>query len=65
VLLRRAVFSRAVLYLFLSEAARDEQIAVRDNETEANFNFQLISRRARLALLDRKSGRVIAEFGND
>jgi len=65
VLIRRAVFRDALLYVFVSESASDEAIALRDKETGATFDFRLGSRRARLLLLDRKSLRVVAAFGND
>ncbi len=65
VLVRRTVFRDAVLYLFVSESAQDEQIGMSDAETGARFGFRLGSRRARLILLDRRSGKLLAEFGND
>lgn len=65
VLVRRAVFRDALLYLFVSESAREEQLTVRDTETQAKFDFQLGSRRARLVLLDRRSLRQLAAFGNE
>jgi hypothetical protein len=65
VLLRRAVLRDSSLYLFVSESARDEQVAVRDQQTGAEFNFLLASRRARLVLLDRHSRKVLAAFGNE
>ena len=65
VLMRRAVFRDALLYLFVSESAGDEEIALSDRETRARFHFRLDSRRARLLLLDRPSNKVLASFGND
>jgi len=65
VLIRRAVFPNALLYLFISESARDEQISIRDSETGAAFNFLLASRRARLLLLDPHSHATLASFGNN
>ena len=65
VLVRRAVFRDALLYLFVSESAGDEEIALTDKETGAGFRFRLASRRARLLLLDRPSRKVLATFGND
>jgi len=65
VLIRRVLFRDAALYLFESESAEDERIAVRDAETGAKFDFRLGSRRARLELIDRKSGSRIAAFGNE
>jgi len=54
-----------MLYLFVSEGARDEQIVVRDTDTGARLDFRLGSRRARLVLLDRQSGKTLATFGNE
>ena len=65
VLVRRSVFREALLYLFVSESAQEEQIAMRDSETGAKFELRLASRRARLVLLDRRSDKVLAEFGTD
>ena len=65
VLVRRAVFRDALLYLFVSESARDEEIALSDRETRASFQLRLASRRACLLLLDRQSNKVLASFGND
>ena len=65
VLIRRALFRDAAIYLFVSESANDEPITVRDTETGWTFDFSLGSRRARLELIDRKTGRLIAAFGND
>ncbi len=65
VLVRRAVFRDALLYLFVSESAQDEQIGMSDTETGTKFEFRLRSRRARLAMLDRRSGKLLAEFGNE
>jgi hypothetical protein len=65
VLVRRAVFRAALLYLFVSESANDEEIALSDRETRAQFHFRLNSRRARLLLLDRPSNKELASFGND
>ena len=65
VLMRRSAFRDALLYLFVSESAADEQIAVRDVETNSRFEFRLSSRRARLLLVDRSSGKTLAAFGND
>ena len=63
--MRRAVFRDALLYLFVSESAGDEEIALSDRETRAGFRFRLASRRARLLLLDRPSGKVLASFANE
>jgi hypothetical protein len=64
-LVRRAVFHDALLYLFVSERAGEEEITLSDRETHAEFRFRLASRRARLLLLDRQSNKVLASFGND
>jgi len=62
VLIRRSVFKDSLMYLFVSEGARDEQIAIKDKVTGADFNFRLAAQRARLVLLDRKTRKVLADF---
>ena len=64
VLARPTVFENAVLYLFMSESGRDEQIDVRDKITGAEIKFTLPEQRAALVLLNKKDGRVIARYGD-
>ena len=63
VLARPTVFENAVLYLFMSESGRDEPIDVRDKLTGAEIKFTLPEQRAALVLLNKKDGRVIAQYG--
>ena len=52
----------AVLYVFMSESGHDEDVAVKDTLTGAEMKFRLAAQRARLVMLDRKSGKVVAEY---
>jgi hypothetical protein len=65
VLIRRSVLRDALLYLFVSDSGQDEQVAIKDKATGAEFNFRLASQRARLVLMDRKSRKILADFGNE
>ncbi len=63
VLVRPVFFSDSILYLFVSESEQDEDIALRDNATGAEIRFRLPSERARLLLLRKPDGQVIARYG--
>jgi hypothetical protein len=60
VLVRPVVFAGSVLYLFVSESAADANFEVKDRLTGATLRFRLPSGRARLVLLDRRTGKTIA-----
>jgi len=62
VLIRPVFMQASVLYLFVSESARDEDIAIQDKLTGAELRFRLPSQRATLKLLDRRTGKMIAEY---
>ena len=63
VLIRAVVLADAVLYLFVSESSDREAIDLRDKLTGARLHFKLLPGRARLLLLDKKDGSVLAEYG--
>ena len=63
VLIRPVVFADSVLYLFVSESARDEDIAVKDRRTGAEIRFRLPSQRSRLVLLRKRDSKVISRYG--
>ncbi|MBI3483866.1 MAG: hypothetical protein HY012_01765, partial [Acidobacteria bacterium] len=62
VLVRPVVMQESVLYLFVSESAADEEINLRDKTTGAELRFRLPAQRATLKLLDKHTGKVIAEY---
>jgi hypothetical protein len=51
-----------VLYLFVSESSRDEDIEIRDKLTGANLKLTLPASRTKLMLLDRATGAVVASY---
>jgi hypothetical protein len=63
VLIRPTIFADSVLYLFMSESGLDEDVDVADKLTGARLNFSMPSQRARLVLLRRKDGKVLARYG--
>jgi aryl-phospho-beta-D-glucosidase BglC (GH1 family) len=63
VLARPMVFQDSILYLFMSESGRDEAIDVRDKLSGAEIKFTLPEQRAALLLLNKKDGRVLAQYG--
>jgi hypothetical protein len=62
VLVRPLVMQDSVLYLFVSESGRDEEIAITDKFTGVELRFRLPSQRATLKLLDKGTGKVISEY---
>ncbi len=62
VLVRPVVMQESVLYLFVSESGRDEEIAITDKSTGAELRFRLPSQRSALILLDKRTGKVIAKY---
>ncbi len=63
VLIRPVTFADSLLYLFMSESGQDEDIDITDKSTGARLNFRMPSQRARLVLLSRKDGKVLARYG--
>lgn len=63
VLIRPQVFADSVLYLFMSESGSTEEIDVTDRLTGAHIKFELPAQRARLLLLSRNNGDVLARWG--
>lgn len=53
----------AVLYVFESEADRDAELKIYDFSSGGEFGFVLPAQHAVLALLDRKTKRVVAHYG--
>jgi hypothetical protein len=64
VLVRPTVFADAVLYLFMSESGDDVPMDVKDALTGAEMRFKMPAQRAKLVLIDRKSGAVIDRYGS-
>jgi hypothetical protein len=62
VLVRPVVMQDSVLYLFVSESGADEEINLRDKTTGAELRFRLPPQRATLKLLDKRTGKVIADL---
>ena len=62
VLVRPVVMQECVLYLIVSESAADEEIGLRDKTSGAELRFRLPTQRATLKLLDKRTGKVIADF---
>ncbi|MCL4523618.1 MAG: hypothetical protein M1453_00120 [Acidobacteria bacterium] len=60
VLIRPVIMQDAILYLLVSESARNEDIAIQDRLTGAEIRLRLPPQRAALVLLDKRNGRVIA-----
>jgi hypothetical protein len=63
VLVYATVLHDAVLYIAISDSADDAQIALRDKLTGGQLRFRLRGQHAALALLDSKTGAVIAKYG--
>ena len=63
VLIRPVRFAAHTLYLFVSESAADEEIAVRDKATGAEFRFTLPAHRSRLVVIRNTDGQTIARYG--
>jgi hypothetical protein len=63
VLVYATLLQDAVLYIAISDSADDALIALRDKLTDGQLRFRLRGQHAALALLDRKSGAVIAKYG--
>jgi hypothetical protein len=62
VLIRPAFMQDSILYLFVSESARDEDIAIKDKMTGADIRFRLQAQRATLVLLDKRTAKVIVQY---
>ena len=54
--------NNTVLYLFVSETSRNENIDLRDKLTGAHLKLTLPALRTSLLLLDRASGAVLASY---
>jgi hypothetical protein len=63
VLVYLTVLDDAVFYIFVSDSADDAQIDLRDKLSGGHLKFSLSGQHAALALLDKKSGAVIAKYG--
>jgi len=55
-------FADSMLYLFASESAQEEEIAIKDKTTGAEIRLRLPAQRASLVLLGKKDGRVLAQY---
>lgn len=64
ILVRPTFLGDSVLYLIVSESANAEQLDVRDRLTGAQTRLNLPAGSSRLILLDKKSGRILAQFNN-
>jgi hypothetical protein len=53
----------SLLYILISDSADDAQIDLRDKSTGGHLKFSLSGEHAALAVLDRKSGAVVAKYG--
>jgi hypothetical protein len=62
VLVRTEILENSVLYLFVSESSRNEDIDIRDKLTGANLKLTLPALRTKLMLLDRATGAVLASY---
>jgi hypothetical protein len=62
VLARAEIRKDSVLYLFVSESNRIEDIEIRDKLTGANLKLTLPAMRTKLMLLDRATGAAIASY---
>ncbi len=63
VLIYPVLYREAVLYGFVSELGTATQIQVTDDETATEVEVALEPGRAALALLDRRSGRILGRYG--
>ncbi len=64
ILVRPTVLNDSVLYLIVSESANAESLDLRDHATGAQIRLDLPPGSSRLILLDKKSGRSLAQFNN-
>jgi hypothetical protein len=62
VLVRTEIWKDSVLYLFVSESSRTEEIEIRDKLTGANLKLALPASRTKLILLDRETGVAVASY---
>ncbi len=62
VLVRTEIWKNSVLYLFVSESSRNEDIEIRDKLTGANLKLTLPASRTKLMLLDLATGAVVASY---
>ena len=63
VLIFPMVLQDAVLYIMASESAEDTQIELRDKTTGASLGLKLAAQRAAMAVVSKKSRRLIARYG--
>jgi hypothetical protein len=64
VLVRPVEFADSVLYLLVSESAADARIQVRDKSLGVTVSVALRAGRAEMLLFEKKSGRLIARYGD-
>ncbi len=64
VLVRPVEFPDSVLYLLVSESAADARIQVRDKSLGVTVSVALRAGRAEMLLFEKKSGRLIARYGD-
>ena len=57
------VLEDAVLYIMASESAEDAQIELRDKTTGVSLKLKLAGQRAAMAVVSRKSRKVVARYG--
>ncbi len=62
VLVRPVFMQEGILYLLMSESARDEDIAIKDKSTGAEIRLRLPAQRATLVLLDKRTGKTIVQY---
>ena len=62
-LIRPVVFQDSILYVFMSESGTAEDVDVTDRITKTRLNFRMPAQRARMVLLSKKDGRVLARYG--
>ena len=63
VLIFPMVLQDAVLYIMASESAEDTQIELRDKTTGASLGLKSAAQRAAMAVVSKKSRRLIARYG--
>jgi len=62
-LIRPVVFQDSILYVFMSESGTAEDVDVTDRITQTRLTFRMPAQRARMVLLSKKDGRVLARYG--
>jgi len=63
VLVLPTVFNDSILYTFVSESDRDEEVHVLDKETKTAFTAEVPAQRTALVFLSRKDGTILAKLG--